>query len=109
MIEVVEYVGSDGRCLFAEWFDSLEIDVAARVSKAVDRMRDGNFGDHKAIGDGVTERRLDFGPGYRIYFGRDGVKLVILVGGGTKRRQSQDIKSAKEAWQEYKATKKEQK
>jgi putative addiction module killer protein len=109
MIEVIEYVKADGHCLFGEWFDGLDVEAAARVAKAIDRMRDGNFGDHKAVGAGVTERRIDFGPGYRVYFGREGNKLVILLGGGTKRRQSQDIKTAKEVWQEYKATKKEQK
>jgi len=83
----------------------LDRQAAAKVLIAVERMRDGNLGDHKSVGKGVTERRVDFGPGYRIYFGRDGNKLIVLVGGGTKTRQSRDIKNAQEVWAEYKATK----
>ena len=98
---------SDGKCPYADWFDSLDPQAAVRVKKSVDRMEDGNFGDHKSVGGGVLERRLDFGPGYRIYYGRDGEKLVVLLGGGTKRRQSRDIQTAQEVWKEYKTTKKE--
>lgn len=69
-------------------------------------MKAGNFGDHKSGGQGVLERRINYGPGYRIYFGRDGARLVVLVGGGAKARQSSDIKHAQETWAEYQATKK---
>jgi len=68
-------------------------------------MKLGNFGDVKPVGGGVSERRIDHGPGYRIYFGRDGAKLVILLGGGTKKRQQQDIQSAHQAWTGYKRRK----
>jgi len=71
-------------------------------------MRDGNLGDHKSVGKGVTERRIDFGPGYRIYFGRDGNRIIVLVGGGTKARQSRDIKNAQEAWADYEGTKRKE-
>ena len=68
----------------------------------------GGFDDLAAMGEpigGGSERRIDYGPGYRIYFGRDGQKLIVLVGGGTKSRQSRDIKNAQEIWAEYKRTK----
>lgn len=106
MIEVLEYVRDDGHCPFAEWVDSLDEKAAAKVVTAVERMREGNLGDHKSVGKGVTERRIHYGPGYRVYFGRDGARLIILVGGGTKSRQNRDIRSAQETWAEYKATKK---
>ena len=106
MIKVFAYVTSAGKCPYADWFDSLDQEAAAKVQTAVERMEDGNFGDHKSVGAGVTERRLNIGPGYRIYYGRDGEKLVILVGGGTKKRQNTDVKTAQAIWAEYKATKK---
>ena len=65
-------------------------------------MEQGNFASSKSVGAGVSELRLDFGPGYRIYFGREGERLVILLGGGTKSRQQADIKNAQALWQEYK-------
>lgn len=74
---------------------------------AIERMKQGNFGDHKSVGAGVVERRIDYGPGYRIYFGRDGETLVILLGGGTKKRQAQDIEFAKGCWKSYQAAKKQ--
>lgn len=67
------------------------------------RLEQGNFSNVKGIGEGIFEYRVDFGPGYRIYFGKDGDRIVILVGGGTKKRQSHDIKAAKRCWQTYKA------
>jgi len=70
-------------------------------------MELGNFGDVKSVGEGVFERRIDWEPGYRIYFGRDGFELVVLVGGGTKSRQDADIARAKRLWAEYKLRKKE--
>lgn len=105
MNEVLEYVRDDGHCPFAEWFERLDDLAAAKVATAIERMKSGNFGDHKSVGGGVLERRINFGPGYRIYFGRDGETLVILVGGGTKSRQSSDITKAQETWTEYKRTK----
>lgn len=105
MNEVVEYIRDNGRCPFAEWFERLDDQAAAKVVTTLERMKAGNFGDHKSVGQGVIERRINYGPGYRIYFGRDGAKLVVLVGGGTKSRQSSDIKQAQETWAEYKATK----
>jgi len=76
---------------------------------ALTRIELGNLADHKSVGAGVWELRLDFGPGYRIYFGKDGDRLVILLGGGTKKRQQKDIETAKDLWQEYKRRKREEK
>jgi putative addiction module killer protein len=74
---------------------------------SLDRLERGNFSTVKSAGAGVQESRLDFGPGYRVYFGKDGERLVILLGGGTKRRQQADIASAHTLWQEYKVRKRE--
>jgi putative addiction module killer protein len=71
-------------------------------------MEHGNFSAAKAVGSGVSELRLDFGPGYRVYFGKDGERLVILLGGGTKRRQQTDIDVAHALWVEYKKRKREE-
>lgn len=71
-------------------------------------MELGNFSSVKGVGAGVFELRLDFGPGYRIYFGKDGDQIVILLGGGTKKRQQADLERAQELWQEYKQSKREE-
>ena len=68
----------------------------------------GNFSNVKGVGSGVYECRIDFGPGYRIYFGKDGARIVILLGGGTKQRQQNDIKLAIARWEDFKRTKKQQ-
>ena len=67
----------------------------------LERIADGNLSNVKPVGSGVLEYRIDFGPGYRIYFGRDGELLVILLAGGTKKRQQQDIRAAKANWTDY--------
>ncbi|NOY29117.1 MAG: type II toxin-antitoxin system RelE/ParE family toxin [Planctomycetes bacterium] len=105
IIEVIEYVNDAGKNAVAEWIKKLDISVFTKVAAVIERMKLGNFGDAKSVGEGVSERRIDFGPGYRLYFGRDGGKLVILLGGGTKRRQQKDIEAAKLAWAEYKRNK----
>jgi putative addiction module killer protein len=75
------------------------------VTVAVLRLETGNFSAAKGVGAGVFELRLDFGPGYRVYFGKDGERVVILLGGGTKQRQSNDIEAAQQLWREYKRNK----
>ncbi len=105
-MKLTVYETADGRCPFNEWFDGLSAAAAVKVTTALARMELGNFGDMKSVGQGVSERRLTFGPGYRIYFGRDGDELVILLCGGTKKRQSKDIETAKALWDEYKQRKK---
>ncbi|MFZ5617756.1 MAG: type II toxin-antitoxin system RelE/ParE family toxin [Pseudomonadota bacterium] len=106
MIRVVEYLDAAGRSPFGDWFDGLDVQAAMKVRRSVARMEFGNFGDAKPIGKGVIERRIDFGPGYRIYFGRDGDELVILLAGGTKKRQQKDIETAQSYWADYKGRKK---
>ena len=101
MIEVREYLDRDGRSPYANWFDGLGAQAAAKVAVAVTRMEQGNLSNVKAVGGGVLERRIDFGPGYRIYFGKDGDRLVILLGGGTKKRQQKDIDAAQTCWRDY--------
>lgn len=103
MLQILQYLTASGVSPFGRWFDRLDAQAAAKVAVAVTRMGAGNFGDHKAVGAGVVESRIDFGPGYRIHFGRDGDALVILLVGGTKKRQQQDIAAAKALWQDYKA------
>jgi len=75
------------------------------VATAVTRISQGNLSNVKGIGSGIFEYGIDFGPGYRIYFGRDGETLVILLGGGSKKRQELDIKTAIARWQNYKKRK----
>lgn len=101
VFEVREYM-EDGRSPFGDWFDRLDAATAARVDRCIRRMETGNFGAAKTLRDGVFELRMDFGPGYRVYCGRDGRTLVILLGGGDKRRQAADIAAAVERWKRYK-------
>ena len=98
--ELREYV-EDGKSPFGRWFTELPPVAAARIDKYLRRMRQGNFGDSKSVGAGVLELRIDCGPGYRVYYGRDGQRLVILLAGGSKRSQSRDIAAAKVRWARY--------
>lgn len=99
--EIKEYSES-GCSPFADWFNSLDAVTAARVDRYVRRLETGNFGSAKMLQEGVSELKLDFGPGYRVYFGREGKAVIILLGGGSKRRQSADIAAAIERWKRYK-------
>jgi putative addiction module killer protein len=105
MVEVREYLDRGGRSPYAAWFDRLNREAAAKVAAALARIQQGNLSSAKGVGTGVYEYRIDFGPGYRIYFGKDGDRLVILVGGGTKKRQQEDINTALVRWQDYKQRK----
>ena len=105
MIDVREYNERDGRSPYADWFNRLNAQAAAKVTTALSRLGQGNFSNVKGAGSGVFECRIDFGPGYRAYFGKDGKRLVILLGGGTKRRQQRDIEIAITRWQDYKRRK----
>lgn len=100
---VLEYTEA-GRSPFADWFNELDAATAARVDRYIRRLEAGNFGAAKALREGVFELRMDFGPGYRAYYGRDGKTIIILLGGGDKRRQSADIAAAVERWKRYKTT-----
>jgi putative addiction module killer protein len=87
LIELREYLTADGRGPYAAWFQRLSRESAVKVSAALARMQQGNFSNAKGVGAGVYEYRIEFGPDYRIYLGKDGDRMVILVGGGTKKRQ----------------------
>ncbi len=104
-MQLLEYLDLAGRSEFARWFDGLEVQAAAKVSIALTRLRNGSTSNMKGVGGGVLEYRIDFGPGYRIYLARDGETLVILLGGGTKQRQQQDIQAALARWIDYKKRK----
>lgn len=106
MIEVWEYLDPDGRSPYAQWFNHLNATAAAKVATAMTRVAQGNLSNVKGVGSGVFEYTIDFGPGYRVYFGKDGEHLVILLGGGKKKRQQGDIKEALVRWQDYKMRKK---
>lgn len=105
MIELVEHINESGVSPFAKWRAKLDPATRARITVAVYRLSSGNFSAVKGVGAGIFELRMDFGPGYRVYFGKDGEQLVILLGGGTKKRQQADIEAAQALWQEYKQTK----
>ncbi len=106
MIALHEYLGAGGENQYRAWFMGLDVAAATKVTVALERIAQGNKSSIKGVGQGVSECRIDFGPGYRIYFGRDGEQLIILLGGGTKKRQNEDIESARAAWREYKQRKK---
>ena len=100
-IRVLEYIDPQGRSPYGKWFDGLNAIAAAKVASALYRLAEGNFSNVKGVGAGVFERKFDFGPGYRIYFGKDGETVVILLGGSSKQRQQEAIEAAKERWAEY--------
>jgi putative addiction module killer protein len=104
-VEVREYVDRRGVSPFGRWFNKLLPIAAAKVATALTRMEAGNFSNVKGVRKGVYECRVDFGPGYRVYFGKDGERLVILLGGGSKKRQSADIEVAQALWAQYKERK----
>ena len=99
--KVVEYL-KGGASVFGNWFHSLDAHTAAKVTTALYRLEQGNFSNVKSVGEGVSEYKIDFGPGIRVYFGQDGDELVILLGGGTKKMQRKDIKETQMLWAQYK-------
>src|SRR3989338_3983830 len=100
--EVISYVTVDGRVPFREWFYSLhDEETSNRIRSRLGRLRSGDFGDFRQLGQGVSELRLHFGPGYRVYFGLDGSKMIILLCGGDKSSQWKDIKPVQSYWMDY--------
>jgi putative addiction module killer protein len=108
-LTVLEYLDRAGSSPFAAWFRSLDATAAAKVTTALRRLELGNFSNVKGVGAGVFEYRIDFGPGYRVYFGKDGDTVVILLAGGTKKRQDRAIADAHERWADYKKRKAQEK
>ena len=107
--QVRDYEEADGNRPFSAWFDDLEPRAAARVSNVVAKLRQGLLPNVRPVGEGVHEARIDFGPGYRVYFGADGDSLILLLAGGDKRRQDRDIAIARERWADYRARKRDAK
>ncbi len=106
-MKIVEYLTADDTSPFRAWFDKLDSRAAAKITTALIRIGMGNLSNVESVGGGVYERKIDYGPGYRIYFGMDGKEFVVLVGGGTKKRQALDIATAREHWTDYKKRKRE--
>jgi len=102
--EVRIYARSDGSEPFTDWLRGLrDRETRGRIRQRIARLRLGNFGDARSVGDGVQELRIHFGPGYRMYFGREREVVVILLCGGDKRSQDRDIERAKEYWREHRS------
>src|SRR5947199_10845098 len=105
MINVREYTDPHGRSPFQQWFEDLDARAAAKVTVALTRLEQGNVSNVKGVGGGVLELRIDYGPGDRVYFGKDGAHVVILLGGGTKKRQNRDMRTGQDLWPTSKARK----
>lgn len=102
-MNVKYYVSKDGRSPLIDWLEDIRDQKARhRIEARINRIRAGNLGDWKSVGQGIFELRVDYGPGYRVYFGREGQELVILLCGGDKRNQRKDIELAKRYWAEFK-------
>jgi putative addiction module killer protein len=104
-IRIIEYLDQRARSPFAVWFEGLNAPAAAKVTAALYQPASGNWSNAKAVGGGVSERKVDFGPGYRVYFGKDGDTLVILLGGSSQQRQQQAIEAAQARWADYRRRK----
>lgn len=103
-IEVDFYVTRDKKVPFKRWLSKLrDAKARAKVNARIARLRVGNFGDTKPVGKGVSELRVDYGPGYRVYFARTKASVVLLLVGGDKTTQKDDIATAQELWAEYKS------
>src|SRR5258708_33587463 len=100
--EVRHYVTAAGADRFAEWFAALaDRQAQARIQARVDRIERGLFGDCEPVGEGVWELRIACGPGYRVYYARAGERVILLLCGGDKRKQRDDIQRAEEHWRDY--------
>ena len=102
--ELRVYITTEGREPFNEWLNSLRDQTArAKIRVRLDRVSLGNFGDCHTVGNGVHELRINYGPGYRVYFGQEGTTIVLLLCGGEKHTQSKDIEVAQRYWSEYRS------
>lgn len=105
-MQIFHYLDAIGRDIYQAWLEDLR-DMKGKIAivRRVDRLEHGNPGDHAYCRDGVWEMRIDQGPGYRIYYGRDGDAIVVLLGGGDKSSQARDINNAATAWNDYRQRK----
>ncbi len=100
--EIRQYTTSEGKIPFDEWLNALrDIRAQVRIEQRLDRLKLGNIGDCKPVDDGVYELRIDYGGGYRIYFGQIGSVVILLLCGGDKNSQNRDIRKAKDYWQDF--------
>jgi putative addiction module killer protein len=100
--EIIVYETNAGLCPFAKWLAGLhDREAQTRIEKRLYRLRGGNPGDYQSVGAGVYELRIDYGPGYRLYFALAGARIILLLCGGDKSTQMADIKQAKRVWKEY--------
>lgn len=100
--QVIFYQVATGKEPFNDWLSDLrDPQTRRRILNRLLRVESGNYGDYKSLKDGVFELRLDFGPGYRVYFGEDRDTIVVLLCGGDKSSQARDIERAKAYWKEY--------
>jgi putative addiction module killer protein len=103
-IEIRHYVTAAGKDVFENWLTGLpDLQAQARIAVRINRLSTGNFGDTKSLGGGLSELRIDWGPGYRVYFARARIQSILLLCGGDKRTQSGDIRRAGAYWKDYKA------
>ena len=103
MIDIQHYHNASDVDVYQEWLDGIrDRSTRVRITRRVDRIKDGNFGDHEPCRDGVYELKIDFGPGYRVYYSKVGETLVLLIGGGDKSTQAKDIDKAVANLQDYK-------
>ena len=101
--QILEYIDVQCESPYAKWLDSLkDVKGKALIISRVDRMELGNFGNSKAVGRGVMELKIQYGPGYRVYYAQEGKHIYLLLCGGDKRSQSKDIARAQQYWLEYK-------
>ena len=107
MIEFTEYIDANGRSPFAQWFDALDAVAAAKVRVYTTRVELGNYSNVEPIGEGLSEIKIDFGPGYRVYFRKEKEKLLLLLGGSSKKGQQKAIDAAKLAWKKYDSDRKQ--
>jgi putative addiction module killer protein len=106
-IEFTEYVDANGSSPFAKWFDALDAVAAAKVRVYVSRVELGNYSNVEPIGDGLSEIKIDYGPGYRVYFRKEKEILLLLLGGSSKKGQQKAIDAAKLAWKSYDSSRKQ--
>lgn len=100
--QIRRYITPDGTIPFTEWLDSLRDSKArAKIKLRLDRVEQGNLGDYRSVGEGVCELKIDYGPGYRVYFGQVGTTIVLLLCGRDKSTQQRDIHKAQEYWKDY--------
>ena len=107
MIKIDVYTTADGKCPFRKWLENIDVQARTKVRIAIERLAEGNTSNLKSVGGGVHEIKLTFGAGFRVYLGREGDQLVILLHGGTKKRQSDDIAKAQQLWRDYQAEKRQ--